>query len=135
MPPDAPIPGTPQGWLGRARGNLARARQPKPKEGFWEDLCFDAQQAAEKAIKAVLVRRGVAFPKTHDIRSLLSLLSKAGETIPSEIAEADNLTDYATDTRYPGNPEPVSEEECSRAVALAERVVRWAEDKIAASEG
>jgi HEPN domain-containing protein len=29
---------------------------------YLEDLCFLAQQAAEKAIKAVLIKRGVAFP-------------------------------------------------------------------------
>lgn len=45
--------GTPRDWLGRAKSNLARARQPKPDEVFWEDLCFDAQQAVEKALKAV----------------------------------------------------------------------------------
>jgi HEPN domain-containing protein len=33
---------------------LALAKQPKPREAFWDDLCFDAQQAAEKSIKAVL---------------------------------------------------------------------------------
>jgi HEPN domain-containing protein len=43
-------------WLARARSNLKLARlggsQP---EIFLEDLCFDAQQAAEKALKAVCV--------------------------------------------------------------------------------
>ena len=27
-----------------------------------EDLCFDAQQAAEKAVKAVFIHRGESFP-------------------------------------------------------------------------
>jgi len=30
---------------------------------LYDDLCFDAHQAAEKAIKAVLVSRGAAFPR------------------------------------------------------------------------
>ena len=54
MPPKEASTGSPQDWLRRAKGNLARAKQPKPKEAFWEDFCFDAQQAAEKAVKAVL---------------------------------------------------------------------------------
>ena len=33
----------PHDWLRRAKGNLARAKQTKPEEAFWEDLCFDAQ--------------------------------------------------------------------------------------------
>ena len=66
MPPKKASTGTPQDWLQRAKGNLARAKQSKPKEAFWEDLCFDAQQAAEKAIKAVLRFHRVDFPNTHD---------------------------------------------------------------------
>jgi HEPN domain-containing protein len=71
MPPKKSTLGTAQEWLQRAKGNLALAKQPKPKEAFWDDLCFDAQQAAEKSIKAVLVHRKIDFPKTHNIRALL----------------------------------------------------------------
>ena len=39
--------GSPKGWLRRAKSNLIRAKQPKHEEVFWEDLCFDAQQAVE----------------------------------------------------------------------------------------
>ena len=46
LPQDKSIPGSPLDWLVRAKGNLALAKQPKPEEAFWEDLCFQAQQAA-----------------------------------------------------------------------------------------
>jgi len=52
-------PDDPREWLNRARGNLARAKSQIP-EAFLEDLCFDAQQAAEKAIKAIFIGRGVS---------------------------------------------------------------------------
>jgi hypothetical protein len=53
MPRD-PLPiHTAGGWLRRARSNLARAKQDKPDEVLFEDLCFDAQQAVEKALKAL----------------------------------------------------------------------------------
>jgi hypothetical protein len=51
----------PREWLNRARSNLAHAQAVSP-EVFLEDLCFDAQQAAEKAIKAIFICRGEAFP-------------------------------------------------------------------------
>ena len=55
-PPERFPPDDPREWMNRARGNLARAKKREP--GFYlEDLCFDAQQAAEKAIKAMFVRR------------------------------------------------------------------------------
>jgi HEPN domain-containing protein len=117
-------------WLRRARGNLARARQPKPAEGFWEDLCFDAQQAAEKAVKAVLVCRQVDFPKTHQIGELLVLLRQAGHDAPETVWQAQPLSNYAVSTRYPSPEEPVTEDEWRDAVAIAEQVVRWAESMI-----
>jgi HEPN domain-containing protein len=128
MPPKKSTLGTAQEWLKRARGNLALAKQPKPKEAFWNDLCFDAQQAAEKSIKAVLVHRKIDFPKTHNIRALLELVDSTGSQISKEIWQAINLTNYAVETRYPGPAEPVTRNEYRQAVALAEKVVKWAED-------
>jgi Uncharacterized conserved protein related to C-terminal domain of eukaryotic chaperone, SACSIN len=41
-----------------------------------EDLCFQAQQAAEKAIKAVFIARRLPFPYIHDLADLLFLSGK-----------------------------------------------------------
>jgi len=59
-------PTDPREWLNRARSNLAQARVRCP-EVYLEDLCFNAQQAADKAIKALLIAHGVRFPYVHDI--------------------------------------------------------------------
>ncbi|MBI4678667.1 MAG: HEPN domain-containing protein [Elusimicrobia bacterium] len=130
MRPDPKFAGTPRDWLRRAKSNLARAKQSKPAGAVWEDLCFDAQQAAEKAIKAVLVLLGVGFPKTHDIRELLGLAGQADLDIPQEVQDAMDLTDYAVATRYPSAAEPVTREEYGQAVGMAELVVQWAERTI-----
>jgi len=52
-------------WLRRARSNLAIARTGKQKNVILEDLCFEAQQAAEKALKALLLYHGTEPPRTH----------------------------------------------------------------------
>lgn len=54
-------PTDPREWLNRARSNLAQARVHSP-DVYLEDLCFNAQQAAEKAIKALLIAYGIRFP-------------------------------------------------------------------------
>jgi hypothetical protein len=54
-------PTDPREWLNRARSNLALARS-ETVGALPEDLCFEAQQAAEKAVKAVFVHRGARFP-------------------------------------------------------------------------
>jgi HEPN domain-containing protein len=128
MPPDRHDPTNPMEWLRRARSNLARAKADRNlPEVLYEDLCFDAQQAAEKSIKAILVHRQVAFPKTHDIIDLLTLLQGSGMVVPEAIQQADLLTGYAVETRYPGMSEEVTKEDYHEALGLAERVVRWAE--------
>ena len=128
-PPERFPPDDPREWLNRARGNLARAKAPVPG-GYLEDLCFDAQQASEKAIKALLIARHIDFPYTHDLAHLLTILEAHGESIPDAIRQAEELTHYATHTRYPGFEEPVSESEYQEAVGIAETVVRWAEKRL-----
>lgn len=135
MPPSEAERATALEWLRRARGNLARARQPKPADAFWEDLCFDAQQAAEKAVKAVLLWQDIAIPYVHDIEVLLETLDRAGHPVSAAIRQADELSRYAVETRYPGIGAGVTEDEYLDAVALAERVVEWAGEILRAPSG
>ncbi len=55
MPHERPAPGSAKDWLARAKGDLAIAEAPLPDGAFYEDLYFHAQQAAEKALKALNV--------------------------------------------------------------------------------
>ena len=128
MPPeaDAPRAGSAEDWLRHAHSDLALARAPLPTGALLEALCFHAQQAAEKALKAVLVRRGVSAPRTHSIGYLLDLVA-SDLPMPDEVRAAATLTDYAVAARYPGEFEPVDEAEYAAAVKAAETVVSWAE--------
>lgn len=54
---------------------LARTGQKSDKI-LLEELCFHVQQAVEKALKGLLVAKGIAFPKTHNIRILIDILPK-----------------------------------------------------------
>jgi len=132
MPRDGAASGSAGDWLRRARSNMARARQDKPDEVLYEDLCFDAQQAAEKAIKALLADRGVPFRLVHDIGELLRCAADGGIDVPAPVRDAVELTEYAVEARYPGPFEPVTEAEWRQAVRLAEVVVAWVEGGIAA---
>lgn len=77
MPTERPMPGSPAEWLARARGDLALARVPLPAGGFYEDLCFHAQQAAEKAIKAVYRRHARPSIAGTDGRSGMSTVLRS----------------------------------------------------------
>ncbi len=128
-PPERFPPDDPREWLNRARSNLLSAKNRIPGV-YLEDLCFDAEQAAEKAIKAVMIMRGIDFPYTHDLASLMTTLEAHGEPTPDTIRRTAKLTGYAVHTRYPSLEEPVSEQEYAEAIEIAEAVVRWAEERV-----
>lgn len=93
-------------------------------------MCFHAQQAAEKAIKALLIRHRVEFPYVHDLAALLTLLEKATSELPESIRQAARLTRFAVLARYPGTAPPIREKEYREAVKLAVEVVRWAQRQV-----
>lgn len=131
MPPERYPPDDHREWLNRAKSNLVRAKGGAGiPEVFFEDLCFDCQQAVEKAFKALLVHKKVPFPKTHDISELLTLVQNAGFAPTPDVLEAARLTGYSVESRYPGLEEPVTEGEYKEALSVAERVVNWVESKL-----
>ncbi|GEA14259.1 DNA-binding protein [Moorella sp. E308F] len=115
-------------WLKKAKSNLARAKLGRQTPDIlYEDLCFDAQQAAEKALKGIMAFFKIEIPKTHSIGYLLKLIEEAGVgQVTESLKEAAILTDYAVTTRYPGDWEPIDEAEYKQAVSLAQEVYQWA---------
>jgi HEPN domain-containing protein len=111
-------------WLQRAESNLEIARRARGEKVFLEDLCFEAQQAAEKALKALLIYLSGDYPRVHAFTLLLERLEEH-VAVPEPIREVLELTDYAVQIRYPGDYYPVSVEEYERALELAERVLSW----------
>lgn len=129
MPPERREPGSAADWLRHAESDLELAQVERPAKVLLEDLCFHTQQAAEKALKAVPIAHKIPFPKTHNIKTLLDLLP-LDVIPPSEVRDAASLTDYAVVSRYPGDLEPVTEEEHQEAITLARAVVHWAESLV-----
>ena len=117
-------------WMRRARSDLVVARLTEDERIAPEILAFHAQQAADKALKALLVQRQVEFPHTHVIALLVNLCQRAGFQGTEALAEAVPLTRYAVTTRYPGEEELVSRQEAREAAELAARVLAWAEAQI-----
>jgi HEPN domain-containing protein len=122
------MPGSPQEWMDHARSDLRLARLAASDELVRrEQACFHAQQATEKAIKAVLVSAEIEFPLTHDIEELLEIAGAGGTRPPKEVQEAGLLTPYAVEFRYPGPWMEVAEADLKEALQIAEQVVAWAD--------
>src|SRR5712692_9697373 len=98
-------PGDADEWLLHAESDLNYARVGHSEPAILRNqVAFHTQQAVEKSLKAVLVHNAIPFPRTHDVKDLLVLMSEAGIEVPQELDQAEGLTRYAAETRYPGDP-------------------------------
>ena len=63
-------------WVEKADGDFHSAQREvrARKKPNFDAACFHAQQCVEKYLKAILQKRNIYFPKTHDLNNLLSLL-------------------------------------------------------------
>ena len=119
--------GLPLWWLEHARRDLALARLAYESDlDFAEQVCFHAQQAAEKAIKAALLDRNVDFSYKPDLEKLVGEMTKRGMTVPPDIAQASALTRYAVKTRYPNTEHEIIDDHVVDAMVIAEATVAWA---------
>jgi HEPN domain-containing protein len=114
----------PLSWIERAEEDyqavLSALRRKKPLTYV---ACFHAQQCAEKYLKAILVARGVAFSKTHDLLLLNDQCVEAGVLIGIDAKRLNTLSDYAVKVRYPGDdPTP---DEAREALEIAKTVRRF----------
>ena len=69
----------------------------------------------------------IDFPRTHIIELLLDICKAYGFQIPDNVDLAYMLTQYAVQTRYPGEWEPVTVDEAERALDQARIVLDWVE--------
>jgi HEPN domain-containing protein len=89
---------------------------------------FHAQQAAEKAMKAVLVASGDDFPWTHDLRHLIERLSDLGSPLPTSLHDIRVLGPWAVEFRYGETiDDPLDREQ---AIALVSEALAWAKAQV-----
>jgi len=112
-------------WIVKAENDLKNAAHTLTmgKNAPTDTICFHSQQCVEKYLKAFLVFRSTPFPKTHDLRVLVTLIPKSSRP-KLESTVQDRLTTYATVTRYPGAGLDIPLTEARQAVAIARRIRR-----------
>jgi HEPN domain-containing protein len=86
-----------------------------------DTVCFHCQQCAEKYLKALLILRGISFPKTHDLVVLFNLLG-GKSSLSLRIVNVQPLNRYSLEARYPGDWNPIDMEEAAEAVKMARGV-------------
>jgi len=116
-------------WIDRAKGSFEIAQIKIAGHIYYEDLCYQVQQAVEKALKGLLIFYGVEPEFTHNIELLLNELKKF-TMIPQDVKQAMKLTIYAVQTRYPSEYDEITKEEYEKAVKIAKDCLDWVDKKI-----
>lgn len=93
---------------------------------------FHAQQAVEKAQKALLASHKVEFPFIHNLGYLAELREKHAIELPKALDGLDDLTPFAAMLRY-GSPQQTIERQT--ALNWATAAVEWARTAVAETEG
>ncbi|MCE2540180.1 MAG: HEPN domain-containing protein [Acidobacteria bacterium] len=124
-------------WLQAAEDDLRFARFAADGE-FFAQACFFAQQAAEKAVKAVHYAGGARAILGHSVRGLIERLGKRAPEIAALLDDARQLDLYYVPTRYPngleeGTPaEAFSRTQAGRALESAAAIVTAAGKQVGA---
>ena len=116
-------------WLSFADADLGVAEHlnktyhPKPLE----IICFHCQQAAEKAVKSIIVLNGSqgGIPKKHDLFLLLNQIKNMVSIDEKYYDYADILAPYGVAMRYP-NELFLEERHAEKAIQMANEFVKWA---------
>ncbi|MBN2549260.1 MAG: HEPN domain-containing protein [Anaerolineales bacterium] len=109
-------------WVEKAEGDfLTAGREYRARKApNYDAVCFHAQQAAEKYMKAVLQESSPPIPRIHSLAELLALIIKSDASFMLIQADLNALEGYAVQFRYPGLS--ANKGEAKAAVGAAERV-------------
>ncbi len=115
-------------WLREAAHTLQQAKLVY-KNKIYNVTCFLAEQACQKALKAVLYFEGARFITMHSIAELLKEVSKKHPELSRFIAQGGHLDQYYLSSRYPdavAEPAIPSEifddEQAAKALSIAEEI-------------
>lgn len=87
-------------WIAVAEENLAIARYAASQQ-YRSTAVQLAQQAAEKAIKAICITRGVPYKKIHSLKTLSQSLQVAGIELDITEDECDLIDSLYLPSKYP----------------------------------
>lgn len=119
-------------WCIRADHDLKIGKDEMLTDDASTDMiCFHMQQCVEKYLKAFMIAHGKEITKTHILSLLIQQCIEIDEDFNGlfEI-EADRLTMYAVEVRYPDDFYMPSIEETDRAIEIAEFARRFVREKL-----
>ena len=115
-------------WIFRADEDLAVIDRlcESDRSSYSSSICFHAQQAVEKYLKALLAFKGIDFRKTHDVDYLLSECQKVTSEV-LDCIDLKSLTDFGVAIRYPDDfyiPDQAETEHYIKVAKVIEQIAK-----------
>lgn len=118
-------------WLNKAVEDIKAAEILLAEDGPTTSICFHAQQAAEKSLKAYLVFMGSDIVKIHDLVRLVNEIVDTDKSFNALVDSAAKLNPYYIESRYPtGIPFTPSEKVAKEAVSDCEYILSFVKQKL-----
>jgi len=123
-----------QAWMRQADNDLAMANFARDG-GFHAQACFHGTQAAEKALKGLLIALGEEPPRSHSLERLVDAVGETGLTVEGLRALLlKALSRMSTATRYPDGDEAPADlfeaRDCELAIGIAASVLSWVREAL-----
>jgi HEPN domain-containing protein len=120
-------------WLAYSLSDLQAAKKLlDDPDSYPRQVCFLAQQSAEKAFKAILVFLELEFPYTHDLDRLREAIP-AGWNVKREFPQLYGLSIWSVESRYPGGMPDVVTADAESALLMAEAIYRTIDEDFQAN--
>lgn len=118
-------------WIERASDDL-RWADASFKEHVLHGVCFAAQQAAEKALKAYVLSHGKQPRRIHDLSAILEECIEIDKSFEQLIDQSATLSGYYVEARYPdiGDFMGYTDEQAQEALEFAKEIVRLVQEKL-----
>lgn len=119
-------------WVLKGNNDFKTGKdEMETEEPATDTICFHMQQCVEKYLKGYLVFHRVDFRKTHDIAELIELCKSVSEEFEELYSlEADSLTIYAADIRYPDDFYMPTIEETKGCIEIVTKVMGFVKEKL-----
>jgi len=111
-------------WLGCAVDDV-KAAEKLLESGFNRHACWLSAMGAERALKALLISRGVPFPRSHDLNALYKLVTERChfEGLSLDHAELAKFSEWAVEAGDPGDWPAITDLEARKDVMSAKGIV------------
>jgi len=116
-------------WINKGDKDLKVAETFLNDVNMGDVVCFHAQQAAEKYLKAYLNWLEIEYPKTHLLEKLIELASLKDKDILKLKEDSAKLSPFAIQGRYPEFELPL-QEDVLKAIEISKMIRRYVFSKL-----